>query len=294
MLDFTKEFREVKIFPAIFWYIFTIFIVILVATIKSIVTGDGDLLNNDNLLSLMSTTLFIIILLYKFRVSKNKLLLLIKDYLDKINIKELIGVVATQLCLSMGISLLLIGIVYFAFPNMLNDLLSESSVSEASTYSGLFVSMSITVLGAPIMEELLFRAIIFKRISRKFNIYLAMILSSLIFGLLHIELAVIGAFLFGIACCILYTKYKNILIPMTVHFLNNLLAFLPQLNINTSTDTSPITSSDAKTSIMTGSILFLIGMFFFIRFIIQNNKSLKSGFAPRIDERFSSKNIDPN
>lgn len=115
MLDFTKEFKEVKIIPAVFWYIFTLFIVVVIASIKGILTGDMDLLDNENLLSLISTTLFIIILLYKFRVNKDKLLLMIKDYLEKINIKEIFGVVATQICLSMGISLLLIGIVYFYF-----------------------------------------------------------------------------------------------------------------------------------------------------------------------------------
>ena len=185
MLDFTKEFKEVKIIPAVFWYIFTLFIVVVIASIKGILTGDMDLLDNENLLSLISTTLFIIILLYKFRVNKDKLLLMIKDYLEKINIKEIFGVVATQICLSMGISLLLIGIVYFLFPDILNKLLSESSVAEASSYGGLFIAMIITVIGAPLMEELLFRAIIFKRISKKFNIYIGMIISSLIFAYFH-------------------------------------------------------------------------------------------------------------
>ena len=169
MLDFTKEFNDIKIGSAVFWYIFTMAIVI----ISVYIIGDVDLLNNNNLLSLISTTLFILVLLYKFRVNKNKLFLLIKDYFMKINIREIAGVVATQLCLSMGLSLLLIGIIYFAFPDMLNNLLSESSVDEVSTYGGLFISMLITVIGAPLMEELFFRAIIFKRISRKFNIYLA-------------------------------------------------------------------------------------------------------------------------
>ena len=46
---------------------------------------------------------------------------------------------------------------------------------------------------------------------------------------------------------------------MTVHFFNNLLAFLPQIDINAPVDSSPITSSDATTSIISGLILFLIG-----------------------------------
>ena len=100
MLDFTKEFNDIKIGSAVFWYIFTMAIVI----ISVYIIGDVDLLNNNNLLSLISTTLFILVLLYKFRVNKNKLFLLIKDYFMKINIREIAGVVATQLCLSMGLS----------------------------------------------------------------------------------------------------------------------------------------------------------------------------------------------
>lgn len=291
MFDFTKEFNEVKIVPAVLWYISTMIIVILGAFIIYL-TNDINLIDNDNLLSLISTILFIIILLYKFGVNKYKLLLMIKDYLKKVNIKELGSVVATQLCLSMGISLLSIGIVYFTFPNMLNKLLAESPVSEVYTYSGLFISMLITVVGAPIMEELFFRAIIFKRISRKFNIYIGMAISSLIFGFLHIELAIIGAFIFGIACCILYIKHKNILIPMTVHFFNNLIAFLPQLNIHASTNTSPITNTDAIVSLSFGSVLFIIGISFFIKFILKNKKHLSGGFVPRasIDFIAESKN----
>lgn len=269
-----KDFKEVKIYSAVFWYILTMSIVVFIA----IIIGNKSLLKNDNLLSLISTTLFIFILFYKFRVSKNKVSLLFQDYIRKINYKEIFSVVATQLCLSTGISLLIIGIVYYKFPQLLNGFLEESSISSYSTYSGLLIAMLITVVAAPLSEELLFRAIIFKRTSKIFNIYIGMIVSSLVFGLLHIELAILGAFLFGIACCTLYVKYKNILIPMTVHFLNNLIAFLPQADLSPSNTSAPYTDVDAKVSLILGSVLFIIGMFFFIRFLIKNKEYLKKEF----------------
>lgn len=272
MLGPSKEFKEVKIISATFWYIFTMFLVILIP----ILLGFDNLLKNDNLLTLLSSLLFIAVLLFKFRISRDKFFLLFKDYRKKVNLKELLGVVGTQLCLSMGISLLTISFIYFNSPDLLDGILNESAVSSYYTYSGMFVAMLITVVCAPISEELFFRAIIFKRTSKKFNIYIGMIVSSLIFGLLHIELAIIGAFLFGVSCCILYAKYKNILITMTLHFLNNLIAFLPQLNLNSSTDNTPLTSSDAYTYFIMGSVLFLIGMFFFIKFIIKNKSCLKN------------------
>ncbi|MEG0855615.1 MAG: type II CAAX endopeptidase family protein [Terrisporobacter sp.] len=280
MLDLTKEFKEVKIISAVSWYILTMVIVIFIP----IILGYDNLLENDNLLSLLSSSLFIAIMLFKFRLSPNKLILLIKDYKQKVNIKELLGVVGTQLCLSMGISLLVIGIVYFKFPDFLNELLTDSAVDSYSTYSGLVTVMLITVVCAPLAEEMLFRAVIFKRTSKKFNIYVGIIVSSLIFGLLHIELAIIGAFLFGVACCILYTKYRNILIPMTVHFLNNLIAFLPQIDISAPVETAPLTASDAQAYLGMGGILFLIGMFFFIKFVNKNKHYLKKGFASSVSK----------
>ena len=206
--------------------------------------------------------------------------------------QEIFGVVLTQIILSMGISSLLIAITYYTFPEMLNSLLEESPIAEASTYQGLIISMLITVICAPISEELLFRSIIFKRTSGRFNIYIGMIFSSIIFGILHIELAIIGAFIFGIACCILYIKYKNILIPITVHFLNNLLSFLPELfsDPTVTVESTPFIESDAVSFLIMGSISFLIGMFFFVRFVMKNKEYLKSGFASRNKEAFTSQN----
>lgn len=272
MSSSSKDFKEVKIISATFWYIFTMFLVILIP----VLLGLDKLLHDDNLLSLLSSVLFIAVLLFKFKVSRSKLIFLFKDYRNKISFKEIFGVVGTQLCLSMGISLLTISFIYFNFPNLLDSILNESAVSDYYTYSGMIVAMLITVVCAPLSEELFFRAIIFKRTSKKFNIYVGMIVSSLIFGLLHVELAIIGAFLFGVNCCILYTKYKNILIPMTVHFFNNLIAFLPQINLNQPVESVPLTTLDAQVYIVIGSILFISGMLFFIKFVIKNKSYLKN------------------
>ena len=78
---------------------------------------------------------------------------------------------------------------------------------------------------------------------------------------------------------------------MTVHFFNNLIAFLPQLDMSPTSDTSPITSSDATISLVFGSILFIIGMYFFIKFIMKNKKYLKQGFSPRDNDKFIIKNM---
>ena len=104
-----------------------------------------------------------------------------------------------------------------------------------------------------------------------------MVISSILFGILHIELAVVGAVIFGIANCILYLKYRNILIPMTVHFFNNLLASLPMLfsNATSSAESKLITRNDAYSFLIYGIIAFSIGLILFIRFIIKNRQYIE-------------------
>ena len=137
----------------------------------------------------------------------------------------------------------------------------------------------LTVITAPILEELLFRVVIFKRLSRIFDVYIGMIFSSILFGILHVELAVVGAIIFGIANCILYLKYRNILIPMTVHFLNNLIVSIPYLFTSsdsiTGAENSLLTLSDASSYLVVGIITLIIGLILFIRFIIQNRKYIE-------------------
>ena len=50
-----------------------------------------------------------------------------------------------------------------------------------------------------------------------------MIVSSLAFGLLHLDL--IGALVFGVTACVLYVRTRTLLVPMTLHALNNLIAW---------------------------------------------------------------------
>ena len=86
--------------------------------------------------------------------------------------------------------------------------------------------LSIVIL-SPIIEELLFRGIFLRRLNFEFNnLTLAILVSSLLFGICHNFGGILGAILFGICVSILYVKSRNILVPILAHFLNNLISFL--------------------------------------------------------------------
>ena len=99
------------------------------------------------------------------------------------------------------------------------------------TPSAFMFSAIASIIFAPILEELIFRGVLFNRLKIRVGIVPAMILSSFLFALGHDFGGMTSAFLFGICMCILYLKTDNIFITMSVHFLNNLLAtFLEVVN----------------------------------------------------------------
>lgn len=265
-----EDFNEVKIIPSILVYLLMNFGIIFAVSIV-----DNSILNNTNIIQLFIDCMFILYLFFKFGVNLRKLNNLIHDFIEKINIKEIINVVFTQILVSLGTTLLMLTIICFIDLDMANSLNNSSD----DLFTSTVVFFILTVITAPILEELLFRVVFFKRLSRVFDVYVGMIASSIIFGILHVELAVVGAIIFGIANCILYLKYRNILIPMTVHFLNNLIVSIPTLFSSADSisgaESELLTLNDASTYLIVGIITLIIGLFLFIRFIIQNRKYIE-------------------
>ena len=266
-----EEFNEVKIIPSILVYILLSFGVSFI-----LLFVNREVLNNNaNAVQVIIDFSFILFLFYKLGVNLTKIQNLINDYLRKINIKEIIDVVFTQIVISFGTTLLILGIICLINIDTANSLNNAGE----DVFTNTIASFILTVISAPILEELFFRVVLFKRISKFFNVYIGMILSSLLFGVLHMELAIVGAVIFGFANCILYLKYRNILIPMTVHFLNNLIVSIPSLFTSsdsiTGAENSLLTLSDASSYLVVGIITLIIGLILFIRFIIQNRKYIE-------------------
>ena len=94
-----------------------------------------------------------------------------------------------------------------------------------------FIILSLGVLG-PITEEMIYRVILVDRLTRKLPGIVCIILSSLAFGLIHLNsLSAVGlasilpTFVSGLLSAIVYYNTKNITIPVILHVFNNSLAF---------------------------------------------------------------------
>ncbi|MEL7834653.1 type II CAAX endopeptidase family protein [Fodinibius sp. Rm-B-1B1-1] len=84
----------------------------------------------------------------------------------------------------------------------------------------LFLGM-ITVV-APVVEEIIFRGIMIERIGAKYNYSWAIVISSVIFGILHSE--PVGAFISGVVLSLVYLKTRSLIIPILIHIANNSIA----------------------------------------------------------------------
>ena len=105
----------------------------------------------------------------------------------------------------------------------------EMAMDFTPTYynpSSLALEVITSIILAPIIEELFFRGVLFNRLKGRTGIVAAMIISSAIFAVGHEFGGITSAFLFGMCMCIIYLKTDNILMTMSIHFLNNLVAVL--------------------------------------------------------------------
>lgn len=146
-------------------------------------------------------------------------------------------------------------------------------IDSVDVSAGAFLLSAIaSIIFAPILEELVFRGVLFNRLKIRIGIIPAMIISSFLFGIGHDFGGITSAFLFGICMCILYLKTDNILVPMSVHFINNTVATILEL-----------TEIDAFIGqlpwLIPATIITLIAAVLLIKYIIQETRLLKKSLG---------------
>lgn len=131
------------------------------------------------------------------------------------------------------------GLVFSIGLNYLFNVLGITGASE-SFQSARKAQFSVDFLAgiflygvlSPVVEELIFRGLLFNRLKRIFPRLAAIILSALLFGIFHGNL-VQGtyAFIMGVIIALLYEKYKSFLAPIVFHVVANVGVYVLQYTI---------------------------------------------------------------
>ncbi len=128
-------------------------------------------------------------------------------------------VIVANFALLFGISSPIMSLI--PFPDFMKDILIE-----LSKLNGVYSFLTIVVVG-PILEELIFRGIVLDGLLRKYSPMKAIIVSSVLFGFIHLNpWQFLGAAFFGLFSGWIYYKTRNIFLTVAMHITNNGISFL--------------------------------------------------------------------
>ena len=83
--------------------------------------------------------------------------------------------------------------------------------------SWLVLDFICGVILVPITEEIVFRGFILRRLSEKYRLGTAIILSSLLFAVFHIDQSFLGSFVHGVIFALLAIRFGSLYAPIIVH-----------------------------------------------------------------------------
>lgn len=100
----------------------------------------------------------------------------------------------------------------------------------AHGFGGVTLLVVVVAVAAPLVEEIFFRGLVLRSLERRMGTALAVVASSLIFGLTHFQLLELPAlFLFGVVAALLVLRTGRLGTAMCAHFAFNGLAVLTLL-----------------------------------------------------------------
>jgi uncharacterized protein len=186
-----------------------------------------------------------------------------------------LGLVLLMILFSISAYLVSFSLLSWVAPNFIEALLKQvannpAPRSSAPLFYNLLGAIAYVVI-APITEEFIFRGFILQRWAAKWGLRSALVVSSILFGVLHANF--LGLSLFGVVMGVLYIKTRSLIIPIACHALNNLLAsgmgFLSS-GAETRTTSAVNTLEQLRSGWWVGVLLMSISLPLLLRFLRRN------------------------
>ena len=231
------------IFKSIFWPVYffiTQFIAVFVVVIIDIVRGKIDFSSMSNLDAYLAEVILPIMLIagifYILTFLIYKIIAKEKFDIGKTKFKELTFCTMGGFGYNLIITLLyaVIAAIFAALFGFANPVFSSSvdTLDTAMSEQSFLLTLLSTGIVVPIAEEIAFRYGICKHVA-KHNRTLAIVLSSVIFGIAHGNIPqAIYTCVMALGMCVIYLKTDNLIYPIAIHMaLNSLSVLYAQTNI---------------------------------------------------------------
>ncbi|MDE7224630.1 MAG: HAD hydrolase-like protein [Acetatifactor sp.] len=135
--------------------------------------------------------------------------------------KNYIIAVLAAVCAVLGLNLL------FDLAGIINSSASYQAVAQSQFSASLTVGLVCYGIVTPLAEELIFRGIVYNELKTSYKLSMAMLVSSLLFGLYHMNpVQGIYGFIMGMLIVYLYEYFGSFLWPVLVHVLANSIAYV--------------------------------------------------------------------
>lgn len=133
-----------------------------------------------------------------------------------------LGLLAVTMIFSIGSWEIFAYGLALAAPGVLEFLIEAVESMPDPTLAYLVAMTAVTVVVAPVIEEVLFRGILLNRWATKWSVPTAVVATSVAFGFLHAH--PVGITVVGLVAAVLYLRTGSLLIPIAFHAANNLVA----------------------------------------------------------------------
>ncbi|MCC5894151.1 MAG: CPBP family intramembrane metalloprotease [Alkalibacterium sp.] len=160
------------------------------------------------------------------------------------------------------------------------EFLMEIPVSSPLSPLTLALRFIITVICAPIVEEILFRGVLLNKLALTFGIRKGILFSSIIFMVFHLNSFFIPQLIGGILLGIIYIKTKQLIYPILAHALNNLIPFLLNFMPDGDTPEVYIDMSELITALNILSLVFFVVLIIFIIATVKYAKQISNESIP--------------
>lgn len=126
-----------------------------------------------------------------------------------------------------AISLTLTYVATKVIPGFKLEQAQDVGFKDIKQSSELIMAFLALVVFTPIMEELVFRGMLFKGLSKRFPFWISAVVASLVFATLHGQWNVaVDTFALSLILCYLVKRYDSILPTIFLHAIKNSIAFI--------------------------------------------------------------------
>ena len=169
------------------------------------------------------------------------------------------GILAAAVIFSFGSAMLISTLLSYVGPGWVESFVgADGWLNEGP----LVFLLAIVLVVAPVIEEVLFRGVILHRLAVKWGLGPAIVVSSAVFGLLHVNFVGVGVL--GIVMALLYVRTRTLIVPIACHVLNNAVAvslvILAMLTNAPGEGQAGLTSAQAREGFIVGSALLLLSV----------------------------------